>query len=386
MSQHPGKFIAESPVPVAEALPAGVESNSAPAAAKRRRLRPLLFASAGLLALAGGGYFGWNYWMVGRFGVSTDDAYVQADNSTIAPKVSGYIAAVLVGDNQPVKAGQTIAVIDDRDFRVALDQAKADVAAADAAIAIRQATLEAQKSAIAAARGAADVAKANLTFAGQENQRYASLAATGYGSVQNAQQASSRIAASRAAAARDSATLDSAIRQVDVMKAELVQAEAARAHSQAVQEQAELNLTYATITSPVDGVVGARTLRIGQYVQAGTQLMAVVPVASAYIVANFKETQLAGVRAGQSVDVEIDGYPGQSFRGRVDSIAPASGQEFALLPPDNATGNFTKIVQRVPVRITLDAALAADILRPGMSVSPTIDTKPAASSTLANRN
>ena len=381
MSQHPGKFVAESPVPAPVAVPTpGAEALQAGQPTAKRLSRKLLLAGASVLALAGLSYFGWQYWTVGRFEVSTDDAYVQADNTTIAPKVSGYISAVLVGDNEPVKAGQTLARIDDRDFRVALEQAKADVAAADAAIATKQASLDAQRSIIDAARAALGVDQANLTFAEQEDKRYASLAATGYGSVQNAQQASSRIAAAHAAVARDTASLETATRQVDVLKAELAQAKAARAHSLALQDQAELNLSYTTVVSPIDGVVGARTLRVGQYVQSGTQLMAVVPLAAAYIVANYKETQLADVRPGQKVDIEVDTFAGRAFHGHVDSIAPASGQEFALLPPDNATGNFTKVVQRIPVKIVLDESTRDDALRPGMSVYPTIDTRSRADS------
>jgi membrane fusion protein (multidrug efflux system) len=166
------------------------------------------------------------------------------------------------------------------------------------------------------------------------------------------------------------------MKQVDLLKAELAQAEATLAHNQAVQHQAELNLSYATIIAPVDGVVGNRTLRVGQYVQAGTQLMSVVPTTAAYVIANYKETQLTDVHAGQPVDIDVDMFPGRVYHGRVDSLAPASGQEFALLPPDNATGNFTKVVQRIPVKIVLDAdSAAAGDLRPGMSVQPSIDTK-----------
>jgi membrane fusion protein (multidrug efflux system) len=329
-----------------------------------------------VLALAGGADFGWNYWTVGRFQISTDDAYVKADNTTIAPKISGYIGAVLVGDNEQVKSGQVLARIDDRDFRVAVDQAKADVATAQASIANKQALLIAQQSVIEAAQATIAVDEANLTFAEQDDKRYAQLASTGYGSVQNAQQAASRRAAARAAVARDTASLASATRQLDVLKAELSQAQAALARNEALLRQAELNLSYTDIVAPVDGVVGNRTLRVGQYVQAGTQLMAVVPTAAAYIIANYKETQLTNVRAGQPATVVVDTFPGVTFTGRVDSIAPASGQEFALLPPDNATGNFTKVVQRVPVKITLDrGAPLAEELRPGMSVIPTIDTK-----------
>ncbi len=380
MTQHQGEFTIERQVPAAEAAPgiAGQLANPPQALPRpaRRWMRKALLVGVGALAFAGAGHFGWQYWTVGQFEVSTDDAYVQADNTTIAPKVSGYVAAVLVGDNEPVKAGQTLARIDDRDFRVALLQAKADVAAARAAIATKEASLEAQQSVVEGARAAIGVDEANLTFSGQDDKRYASLAASGYGSVQNAQQAASRFAAANAAVARDKASLETAIRQVGVMKAELAEAQATLAHDEAVQSQAELNLTYTTIVSPVDGVVAARTLRVGQYVQAGTQLMAVVPVSTAYIIANYKETQLADVRPGQKVEVDVDTFPGHPFRGRVDSIAPASGQEFALLPPDNATGNFTKVVQRIPVKIVLDpGSRLADALRPGMSVTPTIDTK-----------
>ena len=388
MSEHQSGFVVERPVSAQEAAPgldaklkaAGLGAPGAP----KRRLRRAALAAALLAGVAGAGYYGFDYWTVGRFQVSTDDAYVQADNTTIAPKISGYIAAVLVGDNEPVKAGQALARIDDRDFRVALDAAKADVAAAHAAIATRQAALEAQAATVAAARAAIGVDKANLTFAAQEDARYASLAKTGYGSVQNAQGAASRSAASHAAVERDQATLDAAIGQVAVLKAALVEAQASLARAKAAQAQAELNLSYTTIVAPVDGVVGARTLRVGQYVQAGTQLMAVVPIAAAYIVANYKETQLADVRPGQKVEIEVDTFPGRAFHGRVDSLAPASGQEFALLPPDNATGNFTKVVQRIPVKITLDPGSSlAELLRPGMSVYPTIDTKATATETAA---
>ena len=348
-------------------------------AAEPRRARRLLVVVASLAVVAAGGYYAWHYWTVGRFQVSTDDAYVQADNSTIAPKVSGYIAAVLVGDNQQVKAGQILAQIDDRDFRVTLDQAKADVAAALAAIATRNAQLASQEANIAAARNAVDVDQANLTFAQQEDERYGRLATTGYGTVQNAQQASSRAAAARATLARDKSALDAATGQVDVLKAELAQAQATLAHDRAVQRQAELNLSYTTIMAPIDGVVGNRTVRIGQYVQAGTQLMAVVPLEAPYIVANYKETQLTGVRPGQPATIAVDTFPGVIANGHVDSVAPASGQEFSLLPPDKATGNFTKVVQRIPVKIVLDpgSPLLGE-LRPGMSVYPTITTTPAA--------
>jgi membrane fusion protein (multidrug efflux system) len=377
MSQNQAALTMDSPVAQRQAgLPwPGTTSH----AAAKRSWRKLLLAGAGALALAGASYFGWQYWTVGRFEVSTDDAYVQADNTTIAPKVSGYIVAVPVGDNEAVKAGQVLARIDDRDFRVALQQADADLAAAQAAIATKQAAVDAQQSAIDAARATILVDQANRTFAEQENRRYGSLATDGWGTVQKAQEAASRIAVANAAIAHDTAVLDAASKQLAVLRAEVKQAEAALAHAEAVRAQAALNLSYTAISAPVDGVVGSRTLRVGQYVQAGTQLMAVVPTQAAYIVANYKETQLAHVRPGQAVSVAVDMFPGQVFQGHVDSLSPASGQEFALLPPDNATGNFTKVVQRIPVKITLDHGTAEQVvLRPGMSVIPTIETKAAA--------
>ncbi|MCP1853444.1 MULTISPECIES: HlyD family secretion protein [Bradyrhizobium] len=372
MSQHETSFKAESQVPAETARQLIAHPEAARPPAAKGRLRRLLLAGAALAVLSGGAWYGWDYWTVGRFQVSTDDAYVKADNTTIAPKVSGYLSAVLVGDNEHVRAGQMLARIDDRDFRVALDQAKADVAAAEAAIASKHAQLDVQQSVIEAARATLAVDTATQTFAEQENKRYTDLAGTGFGSVQNAQQAQSRYASAQAAVARDTANLASALRQVELLKADIAQAVASQARATALQHQAELNLGYTTISAPIDGVVGNRTLRTGQFVQAGTQLMSLVPATGAYVIANYKETQLTNVRKGQPVEIAVDMFPGQVVRGHVDSLAPASGQEFALLPPDNATGNFTKVVQRIPVKIALDATAVE--LRPGMSVIPTIAT------------
>ena len=375
MTQHSTAFEIERPVPAADALKDLRPTTRAPGG-KTFNFRKLLMAGAAVAALTGAGWYGFDYWTVGRYLVSTDDAYVKADNTTVAPKVSGYLHEVLVGDNERVRAGQLLARIDQRDFNVALDQARADVAAAHAAIASKQAQLGVQQAVIDAARASVDVDKAAVTFTAQENKRYTDLAATGFGSVQNAQQAQSRNAGAQAAIARDTANLASAVKQVDLLKAEIVQANAALARAQALQSQAELNLEYTSITAPIDGVVGNRSLRVGQFVQAGTQLMSVVPVAGAYVVANFKETQLTDVRKGQRVEIAVDTFPGQIVHGHVDSIAPASGQEFALLPPDNATGNFTKVVQRIPVKIALDLDSSSAVeLRPGMSVIPTVETK-----------
>ncbi|MDB5631297.1 MAG: multidrug resistance efflux pump [Tardiphaga sp.] len=386
MNSHSASFEIERPVPAGDISngrlpgPTSQADTEGPVAARpaarKFNFRKVLMAGAALAVVAGAAWYGWDYWTVGQYLVSTDDAYVKADNTTVAPKVSGYLHQVLVGDNERVKAGQILARIDDRDFKVALDQADADVAATQAAIASKQAQLEVQQAVINAAKATIDVDQAALTFAAQDNKRYTDLAATGSGSVQNAQQAQSRIASANAVLARDAANLISAQRQVDLLKAEIVQATATRARAVALQSQAQLNLGYTAIVAPVDGVVGNRTLRTGQFVQAGTQLMSVVPVSGAYIVANFKETQLTDVRKGQAVDIEVDMFPGHTVHGHVDSIAPASGQEFALLPPDNATGNFTKVVQRIPVKIALDGGNNALVeMRPGMSVIPTIETR-----------
>jgi membrane fusion protein (multidrug efflux system) len=383
MTVHSTAFEAGQPArPIAAAAavlaadPIAFVAAAAPVAARKLNLRKLLSTGAALAVLAGAAWVGWDYWTVGQYLVSTDDAYVRADSTTIAPKVPGYLLQVLVKDNERVRTGQVLARIDDRDFKVALDQAAADVAAARATIASKQAQLDVQQAVINAARATLDVDRAVVTFAAQEDKRYTDLAGTGYGSVQNAQQAQSRSASARAALTRDEANLASAEKQVDLLKAEIVQANAALARAQALQRQAELNLGYTTITAPIDGVVGNRTLRVGQFVQAGTQLMSVVPADGAYVVANYKETQLTDVHEGQAVAIAVDMFPGQVVHGHVDSIAPASGQEFALLPPDNATGNFTKVVQRIPVRIALDSGRNSSIeLRPGMSVIPTIETR-----------
>ncbi|MBA8878840.1 HlyD family secretion protein [Phyllobacterium myrsinacearum] len=341
-----------------------------------RNIRRLLMIGAAVVVVGLSAEFGWHYWTIGRFQESTDDAYVKADSTIVSPKVSGYLREVLVTDNQTVEANQPLAKIDDRDYVVALDQAKADVAAAQADIENTMASIDQQQAAIAQAQSTVSVDQASLRFAQQDNDRYGALATQGAGSVQNAQQAVSKLDIAKATLQRDEGAVVSAQKQIGVLQAQLAKANAALAHDKAVQDQAELNLSYTTIVSPVEGVVGNRTLRVGQYVQSGTQLMAVVPVDNVYVTANFKETQLTDVKKGQLVDIVVDTFPGVALKGRVDSIAPASGQEFALLPPDNATGNFTKIVQRIPVKIVLDNdSKLAGLLRPGMSVTPTINIK-----------
>src|ERR1700761_2003596 len=253
MTQHSTTFEIERPVPAAEVVGNLVPGAAViPATAKKLNLRKILLTGVALAALAGAAWYGWDYWTVGQYLVSTDDAYVKADNTTIAPKVSGYLHEVLVRDNERVKAGQVLARIDQRDYRVALEQAKADVGAAKATIASKQAQLEVQQAVINAAKATIEVDQANVTFAAQDNKRYTELAASGSGSVQNAQQAQARIAGANATLARDTANLTSAFKQVDLLKAEIVQAEAAAARAEATRDQAELNLGYTTISAPID--------------------------------------------------------------------------------------------------------------------------------------
>lgn len=343
----------------------------------RNMVRRAALALAFLAGTAAIVHYGHDYWVNGRYLETTDDAYVKADSTIVAPKVSGYIAKVLVSDNEKVTAGHLLAKIDDRDFKAALDQARADVAAAEASVRNLDAQLELQQPIIEQSTADVAAADANLKFAQEERARYDDLMKSGSGTIQRAQQTDAALRASNAQLQHARSGLVAAQRKIDVLTTQRAQATAQLEHARAVAEQATLNLSYTEITAPVDGTVGARSLRVGQFVQAGTQLMAVVPLDAVYVVANFKETQLTHVRAGQPVELHVDSFRNQTLRGHVDSLSPASGLEFALLPPDNATGNFTKIVQRVPVKIVLDDHSLTGLLRPGMSAAPTIDTKQA---------
>jgi len=353
---------------------------AAPKAGTRVSATKLKHAALGL-ALAAGIFaaadYGRYYWTTGQFLVSTDDAYVDVHSSLIAPKVSGYISEVPVDDNEHVKAGQVIARIDPRDYQTALDKARADVKAAQADIDTLTQQIAQQQLVVEQARQQVASDQAAVTYSQQDFQRYTQLARDGFGPVQRAQQAQSDIVQKQAKLDSDTAGIASAQKQIAVLEAKLEQARANLALQQANEHQAELNLSYTTITAPFDGTVGVRTVQDGQYVQPGTQLMALVPLHQVYVTANYMETQLGHVHSGQPVTINIDTYDGTVVHGHVASLAPASGQQFALLPPDNATGNFTKIVQRIPVKIALDPSdPLLGRLRPGMSVEPTIDTKP----------
>jgi membrane fusion protein (multidrug efflux system) len=341
----------------------------------RLAIKRAALALAVVLGVAGAADFGHYYLTTGRYLETTDDAYVKADSTIVAPKVSGYIADVRVSDNEPVKAGQLLARIDDRDFKTALNQADADVAASEAAVRNLNAQIELQQPLIQQQSAEVDAAEANLKFAQEERSRYDDLMKSGSGTVQRAQQTDAALRAQTAQLLQSKAGLIAANKKIEVLSTQRAQAVAQLDRAHAVEQQAALNLSYTEITAPVDGTVGARSLRVGQYVQAGTQLMAVVPLDAVYVVANFKETQLTNVRNGQPVELKVDSFHSTTLKGHVDSLSPASGLEFALLPPDNATGNFTKIVQRVPVKIVLDDQSLKGLLRPGMSAVPTVDTK-----------
>jgi membrane fusion protein, multidrug efflux system len=259
----------------------------------RRRPRPLkrlLIGAAAVVFLAGAGIYGDYWWTTGRFMVSTDDAYVQAHSVLISPKVSGYISEVPVDDNQSVHAGEILARIDPRDYQTALDQAHANVAAAQASIDTLNQQIAQQKLTVDQAGQLVASDQAALVFSPQDFQRYTDLAKTGYGTVQRAQQAQADIRQKAAALQHDTTGVAAAEKQIGVLEARIAKAEATLAQQQAMEHQAEFNLSYTTITAPVDGTVGVRTLRVGEYVQAGTQLMAVVPLQAVYITANYKET------------------------------------------------------------------------------------------------
>jgi len=343
----------------------------------RQAVRRAALAFAAALGVAGATVYGHYYVTAGRYLETTDDAYVKADSTIVAPKVSGYIAEVLVADNEPVQSGQVLARIDDRDFRTALKQAQADVAASEAAVKNLNAQIELQEPLIQQQAAEVGATEANLKFAQQERARYDDLMKSGAGTIQRAQQTDAALRSQTAQLQQGKAGLIAANKRIEVLSTQRAQALAQLDRARALEQQAALNVSYTKITAPVDGTVGARTLRVGQYVQAGTQLMAVVPLNAVYVVANFKETQLTHLRNGQPVDLRVDSFHATKLKGHVDSLSPASGLEFALLPPDNATGNFTKIVQRVPVKIVLDDQSLNGLLRPGMSAEPTVNTKSA---------
>ncbi|EJM12311.1 multidrug resistance efflux pump [Pseudomonas sp. GM18] len=306
---------------------------------------------------------------------STNDAFVSADFTLVAPRVAGFIKEVLVEDNQQVKAGQLLALIDDRDLRAAAEAADAETLVARAQLQNARATLERQTSVIAQAQATVVSAKAEMAFAEHELNRYNHLAGVGAGTVQNAQQARTRIDQATARLANATAVLAAERKQVEILTAQRDATEGGLKRAQAALEMASYELSYTRIVAPLDGMVGERAVRVGAYVTPGSKILAVVPLERAYVVANFQETQLTDVQPGQDVQVHVDSLGGEALQGRVESIAPATGVTFASVKPDNATGNFTKVVQRIPVKIILDPGQPlVERLRVGMSVEASIDT------------
>ena len=307
---------------------------------------------------------------------TTDNAYVQADFSTVSPRVNGTIANVLVEDNQTVKRGDLLAIIDDRDFRVALSSAEADLKIARANVAALTGQLERQDSVIAQASAAIDESRAAVSLAEANAQRYGDLAQDGSASRQEQQEAASRLDADRAATAGKRSAFTGARDQLPILRAQLEQAKGQFGRAQAAVDAARLNLSYTRIRAPIDGVVGQRTVRVGNVVQAGRSLLAVVPVSDLYVEARYRENQMTNIRAGQGASVRIDALPDLVFKRKVESIAPATGISYAEVAPANLSGNFTKIAQRLAVRISISGGQPGiERLRVGMSAVPTVATR-----------
>ena len=348
-------------------------------------MRKIFLASVGAAAILGGGLFGWHWLTVGRFLQSTDDAYIQADISVISPRVAGYIRAVRVVDNQRVHAGDVLYVIDDRDYVAKVAQADAAVATEQAAISGIVNKLALERSMIEQAEASIVSARADRTRTASDIARYHDLASDGFVSRQKLELADADDKKAAAATDKARAALETERRQIPVLTAMLDQTQAELNQAKATADLARVDLDNTVIHAPVDGVIGNRTAEVGQYVKAGTQIVSVVPLPAVHVVANFKETQLNRMRIGQPVEVTVDAYPGVRLSGRLESFSPASGSQWSLLPPENATGNFTKIVQRVPVRIALppDNPLAGR-MRPGLSVEASVDTRDAATPILTD--
>ncbi|BDD68678.1 transporter [Sphingobium sp. TA15] len=363
---------------VASSSPHGDDSGqSRPSALKSPRTRLILLIAA--LALIGGGVL----WFIrfetfGKYQESTNDAYIQADSITVAPKVSGYVDRVFVEENQDVRAGQPLVQIDPRDYRAQAAQsvAQIDVARANAAGVVAQ--IAEQRAAIAQAEADLNAANANAAFAASEVERYRPLAASGAETRERLSELQNQAIQARARAAAARATLTSAQKRIATLQTQVRQAEAQGEAARAQLSAASTNVEATILRAAADGRIGDKSVRQGQFVQAASRLMTLVPKASLYVEANFKETQLGLMRVGQPVKIEVDALPGVELPGRVASIAPGTGAQFSVLPPQNATGNFTKIVQRIPVRIAVSAGPETrKLLVPGMSVEVSVDTRSA---------
>ncbi|ANJ74932.1 HlyD family secretion protein [Ralstonia insidiosa] len=340
----------------------------------RRRVLLLVLLGSGLLVLACVWALRW--WMVGRFIETTDDAYLRADNVIIAPKVTGYVAEVLVTDNQTVMAGQPLVRLDDRQYRAALEQATATIAARRADITRGEAELLQRQAEVDRARATLDGARAHEAFVVEQTQRHAPLVAIGAESGERMAELRSGRKQAAADVESNRAALLATQRQVVATQAQIEQAKAQLAVAQASARQAQFDIHDTVIRSASAGRVGDRAVRVGQYVQPGSRLLTLVPVQDLYLEANFKETQIGMMRPGQPARILVDTLGGTELHGTVQSLSPGTGAQFALLPPQNATGNFTKIVQRVPVRIRVEAGKEArSVLVPGLSVTVHVDTR-----------
>ena len=359
----------------AAALKHGVTSipTAKPRRIDRKRVILSTLALVGLPALSA---FAYHWWTVGRFIEGTDDAYVGGDVTVIAPKVAGFIAQVAVSDNQAVRAGDLLVKLDDRDYRAALARAEAAVTGEYATLAHLDATRRLQESQIAEARAGIAAAEAEVDRARDDDVRFRQLSGHSAASIQAYQKAQADYKKALAAGDAARSALASAQRQLDVIGTQKLQTEAALAGAKAELDTARLNLEYTELRAPIDGTVGNRSARTGAYATVGSQLLSIVPARGLWVDANFKESQIARMRPGQTAKIRADVLPGRTFPGHVASLAPATGAQFSILPPENATGNFTKIVQRVPVRIALDGdASALGELRPGLSVTADVDER-----------
>lgn len=345
----------------------------------RSRSQTLKRAFLALLAVAAGlglAHLAHGWWTIGRFVQTTDDAYVGGDITVIAPKVPGFIAQLAVTDNQAVHAGDLLIKLDDRDYRAALAKAEAAVAIQQAAITNLDATASLQQAIIAQARAEIVSADAEITRTREDQVRARNLMTNGAESVQYFQKADADYKEAVAAGDKARATLAAAEREMEVIGSRRQETVATLASAAAERDLARLNMSYTELRAPIDGIVGNRSAQVGAYAVAGAQLISLVPARGLWIDANFKESQLGRVRPGAPASVEVDLLSGKTLRGHVASIAPATGAQFSVLPPENATGNFTKIVQRVAVRILIDdPAAALGQLRPGLSVTARVDTR-----------
>ena len=348
---------------------------------RRRILRPLggIPVTIALLLLAGVVVTlfitRWDVWVGASVRQTTDDAYVRGDITPLSAKIEGYVRRVPVNDFQQVKEGDLLVEIEDNDYSARLAQAEADLAGAEAAIENLKSRKALQHTQIAEAQDAINAIQADVDRTRKEAVRQQALLTSTFGTPQKVEQAVAEERRFEANLAHGEAALAAAQRQMAVLDTEEGQLRAAAKAKRAASDLAKIELGYTRIAAPIDGMVSERGVRVGQYVHDGTQVISVVPLRNVWVIANYKETQLTHVKIGQKAEITVDTFPGVVVMGRVDSISPASGSQFTLLPPDNATGNFTKVVQRIPVKIALDSGHPLEgQLRPGMSVIATIRT------------